>query len=190
MWTSPVQQFEFFFTSDLAEATGLQRSRFKISNLVAGSIKVGLVIESEEEGDDDVHGMQVCMRVARNLQEQVENPKSVLRAGQITRFATHFDIESPPPEAEQPRADEAPNALIMLVAKIEEMMSAEQDARIKAEKIHGTSLILQEQVENPRLGVARRALIGLPSNWRLLSMLAGCSALFGALQSGCQAIGI
>lgn len=133
MCTNHAQRFLGVFTSDLARATGLQSSCFTIHTLEAGSVKVGLTIEGDRESDGQPSAWEECARVALALQEQVADPKSVLRAGQITRHATRFDIQSPSLKADQPRADESPHALIMMVARIEEIVDAEQDARLKAE---------------------------------------------------------
>ena len=143
MCTNHAQRFVGFFTSDLALATGLQSSCFTIHTLEAGSIKVGLTIEGDRENDCRPGTWEACARVAQALQEQVADPKSVLRAGQITRHATRFDIQSPSLKADQSRADESPNALIMMVARIEEIVDAEQDARLKAE---AAALTLREDL--------------------------------------------
>ena len=72
------------------------------------------------------------MRAAQDLQQQVADPTSVLRAGQITRHARSLEFESSAVK-DGHQGSETPQALIRMLARIEAVLSAEQAAKMKAE---------------------------------------------------------
>ena len=85
--TKSRQQFEFFLTSDLAEASGLERTKFEVKLVEPGSV----VVHAEVRGD--VAKGKTSQSVAEDLRMQANNPKSLLRAGQITRSIKSFVIK-------------------------------------------------------------------------------------------------
>jgi hypothetical protein len=86
--TKSRQQFEFFLTSDLAEASGLERTKFEIKLVEPGSV----VVHAEVRGD--VAKGKTSQFVAEDLRMQANNTKSLLRAGQITRRIKSFVIKA------------------------------------------------------------------------------------------------
>jgi hypothetical protein len=86
--TKSREQFEFFLTSDLAEASGLKRTKFEVKLVEPGSV----VVHAEVRGD--VAKGKTSQLVAEDLRMQANNPKSLLRAGQITRKIKSFVIKA------------------------------------------------------------------------------------------------
>ena len=73
--------------NDLANASGLRPSNFNVIHLesgIPGSIVVDIGIE----------GIEGPEAVARGIQSQINNPKSILRSGSVTRFTQSIRVES------------------------------------------------------------------------------------------------
>jgi chromosome segregation ATPase len=86
--TKSRQQFEFFLISDLAEASGLVRANFEVKLVEAGSVVVHVEIRGEVANGKTSH------HVAESLRLQANDPRSLLRAGQVTRKIKSFDIKA------------------------------------------------------------------------------------------------
>lgn len=122
--TKARQQFEFFLTSDLAEASGLPRKEFDIKKLAPGSVVVDLEILAQKSG-------KTALQVAENLKFQTYNPKSVLKGGQVTRSIQTFEIQpiAPSTSVAAPTASDASR----IVGKLKVALIAAHAARAEAE---------------------------------------------------------
>jgi len=82
------QQFEFFLISDLAEASALPRTAFKVRRVTPGSVIVDVEILTAATDD------KTAQQVANDLKMQAGKLKSTLSAGQITRRIKSFDVSA------------------------------------------------------------------------------------------------